>query len=286
MSSNKITDEFFIPTKADAIELRRMLQDIQQIRNERGSGRYKTNVPFEDFGSNFYFGKVATTNGIGKSSATVPATGEVTVFRITVPDGSSPLSTLSRRITTPTTEANAVKKLRVYNVNPSITFKFDQLVWVVRLANGAFVVLPLTSDGSGTGGGCCDCISIRSGDITVDGVETTSVWNVKLSAIEYRQLFGTVTIKEGEYSLIWSPSDSYWKHEFIAGSMSATFLSGNNAEDYVTLGGDNGSGSGSGSDGLPDITAVAILRRNDSGYTTLKITIDGDVPDELTLGSS
>jgi hypothetical protein len=286
MSTNKITDEFVIPTRADAIEMRRMLQDIQQIRNERGSGRYKSNVPFEDFGSNFYFGKVATANGIGKSSASIPTVGQITILRIDVPVGSSPLSTLSRRITTPTTEANVEKKIWAYNVNPAITFKFAQLVWVVRLANGAFVVLPLTNDGSGTGGGCCDCISIRSGDINVDGVETTSVWNVKLSAINYRQLFGTVTIKEGEYSLIWSPSDGYWKHEFIAGSMAATFLSGENAEDYVTLGGDNGSGSGSGSDGLPDITAVAILRRNDSGYTTLKITIDGDVPDELTLGSS
>lgn len=283
MTDSKITDQYYVPTKADAIELRRMLQDIQQIRNDRGSSRYKGDVPFEDFGSNFYFGKVATQNGIGKSSATNTANGEVIILKVTRPMGSS--ATLARRITTATTEANVPKRVRAHNVNPSIAFKFDQLVWVVRLANGAFVVLPLTNDG-GSGGGCCDCISLKHGDINVDGVETTSVWNVKLSEIKYRQLFGTVTIKEGEYSLIWSPSDGYWRHEFLAGSMAATFLSGEDAEDYVTLGGDNGSGSGSGSDGLPEITAVAILRRNDSGYTTLKITIDGDVPDELTLGSS
>lgn len=124
-------------------------------------------------------------------------------------------------------------------------------------------------------GGCCDCISIDKGDIEVGGIETTSIWQAELSAVKYRQEFGALTVKAGLYELIWDAQEEYWVYDFKKKDLSVAFLSGDDAAGFVNLGADGDDG-----DDDPVITARAILRRDDGGFTTFKITINGTIPNQ------
>lgn len=258
-------------------EDRRVLKEMYKHFLEQTANR-GSEIPKDgdlDNGSNWYLARA--TQAIPKaSSSTSPSYGKVAIDLVTLPSGSQATNP-QRRVTAAKWGNVDVTIQYAYNLSTSNSYIINERIWVVRLANGPFVIVPFSGKGGEDAtGGCCSCVSIPVGDIVVDGIETTSVWLAKLTAdVKIGQTNGTVIVKKGDYSLVWDPAEEYWIHEFSTAELSAVYLSGNSAVDDLDLG---GSGSSSGPE--PYIHVDMIMRRNDGNYTTVKITVTGDIPAE------
>lgn len=249
---------------------RRILQEMYKDYRQRMGGTSPSSLSIEqlDTGSKWLLGKTVTSIAAASSDAS-PTWGQVRLDRLQLPNGS--YETDYSRTIIPVMAGDLEYTIVAYNISEDVSYGVDERVWVVSLSNGPFVVIPFS--GKSGSGGCCECISIDTGDIVVDGIETTSRWKANITyPVRWKQEHGTVIINVGEYILEWDAVNSYWIYEFTEADMGAEFLSGDDASSFVELGG------GSGPD--PDITANIIMRRNDSGYTTVKITITGDIPEQ------
>lgn len=145
--------------------------------------------------------------------------------------------------------------------------------WEMSTSGTGFVIMVPPSSGvaiveriGGSGAAaasdcCCGCTCIDEGDIEVDGLETTSRWAVRLNEIREVQANGSLVLPAGDYYLNWSAGDGYWVDD-VSAAMTAQYTSGNDATGDVTM------------------TGTLILRKDDGGYTTLKLTFTGTVPAE------
>lgn len=145
--------------------------------------------------------------------------------------------------------------------------------WEMSTAGTGFMIMVPPSSGvaivertGGSGGGaaegdcCCPCTCIEEGDITVDGVETTSRWAVTFSLdIEEVQANGSLVLPAATHYLDWDGAN--WV-KTVTSEMTAKYTSGTDATGDTTM------------------TGVLTLRKNESGKTTLKLVFTGTVPPE------
>lgn len=144
--------------------------------------------------------------------------------------------------------------------------------WEMSSAGTGFMIMVPPDSGvaiverSGGSGGaaatdcCCPCTCIDEGDIDVDGVETSSRWAVPIPAeVEEVQANGSLVLPAATHYLDWD--GTVWK-KTVTSEMTAKYTSGADATGDTTM------------------TGVLTLRKNDGGFTTLKLVFTGTVPPE------
>ena len=120
---------------------------------------------------------------------------------------------------------------------------------------------PLGAGGAGAADCCCACTCIDNGDIEVDGLETSSRWAVQLNTVTEVQANGSLVLPAADHYLDWDSGAGYWI-KTVTPEMTAAYTSGNDATGATTM------------------TGTLILRKDDGGYTTLKLAFTGTVPAE------
>jgi len=92
---------------------------------------------------------------------------------------------------------------------------------------------------SGSGGGdaaACPCVCLDSGDILVNGIETTSRWTVAMSIEIFKQANGTITFPAGTYTLIYDTGTGVWSLD-VGDVLTAKYTSGVSATSATTMDG-------------------------------------------------
>lgn len=120
------------------------------------------------------------------------------------------------------------------------------------IASSPAVAATTTSSG-------CPCNCIPSGDIIVNGVETTSVFTMKFNQEAFPQANGTIFFPAGTYSVVYNPTLGYWVVD-IGDYLTATYTNGDDATAATTMDG--------------------TIRMEWDGYAkpTVKLCVDGTVP--------
>ncbi len=106
-------------------------------------------------------------------------------------------------------------------------------------ANKIIPVIGLGDSGASSGGsGSCDCTCIETGDIYVNGVLTSSKWNVTFRKVQKRkQANGWIELPAGTYVVTWSTTRSLWFLD--VGSYLVSFYSnGTSATSATTMDGE------------------------------------------------
>jgi hypothetical protein len=147
-------------------------------------------------------------------------------------------------------------KITVTNRTGSALSSGD-LIFVIKWRS-EYVPVSLSS-GSGGGEGNCPCECLEEGTITLDGDDTVSQWRVQMPTVRQDETNGDVIFPAGTYTLTWNATEEYWEKD-IGDDLTAEYNDGSDATSASTL-------SGS-----------LIFRKNDSSYTTLKLTITATIP--------
>lgn len=111
----------------------------------------------------------------------------------------------------------------------------------------------------GTGGGC-SCTCIDNGDITVDGIETTSRWSLVLAEQVFSQTHGDIVLPAGSYVIEWDFGTSLWTLD-IGADLTARYLDGTDATGDTTM------------DGTLKMTWAGV-----GSAPVLQLCVDGTVP--------
>lgn len=114
-----------------------------------------------------------------------------------------------------------------------------------------------SGSGSGSGSGC-PCTCIEDGDIEVEGIITTSIWTVAMSAVRFVQAEGTITFPAGTYTLTWDSGTSTWTLD-IGGDLTAAYNDDSDATADVTM------------DGTLTMSWTG-------GVAEIKLCVDGTIP--------
>lgn len=100
---------------------------------------------------------------------------------------------------------------------------------VVRFAGGS---------GSSAGNNApCPCNCLETGDILVNGIETTSRWRVSLPIVKFDQANGEIRLAAGDYLLEWDSGVSMWVLD-IGDSLTAVYNDGTDATADTTMDGE------------------------------------------------
>lgn len=249
-------------TARDRQTLDEMYRDLQAWRAMRG--RRKSDKTDSDPGVRWFLGEVIETGGIDVAAdEDTPSFGEVRIKKLEVPDGGDPEDP-EREIVTATrfTDEDATIE-HVYNVSTTYSYDEGDRCLVAMLTTGLHIILPLsiTSGGGGGGGGGCGCTCIDRGDITVDGVETTSLWSVYLSEIRDKQTYGDIILPAGYYELEYDEGGNYWFLN-VGDLLIAQYSSGADATAAVTMDG------------------TLTFYKSNGGRTKLILQITGTVPQD------
>ncbi len=94
----------------------------------------------------------------------------------------------------------------------------------------------IQNGGGGGSSATCPCNCIDSGDIIVNGIETTSRWSVKMSVQTFKQANGRIVLPAGMYVLLYSSVSGTWTLD-IGGSLTAIYTSGADATVDTTMDG-------------------------------------------------
>lgn len=141
-------------------------------------------------------------------------------------------------------------------VGDTLVVYWDHQSGIFRPLTGSVIA----SGGSGSG---CTCRCIENGDIVVETVTTTSHWQVSLPSVQLNDTFGYATWPGGLVDLYYDEGDGFWSLD-IGDDMTATYNSGNDATSDSTLSG------------------TITFKKDDSGYTTVNITLTATIPNEGT----
>lgn len=82
----------------------------------------------------------------------------------------------------------------------------------------------------------CPCNCIPSGDIIVNGVETTSVFTITFGAERFQQTNGIIYFPAGSYGVVYNPTLGYWVVD-IGDYLSAKYTNGDDATSATTMDG-------------------------------------------------
>ena len=126
----------------------------------------------------------------------------------------------------------------------------DVAVYSMEHCNGSYVCqtrvtsIPINmiadpvavSNGSGQqSSGACTCTCIANGDMTLHGVETSSLWLISFSKPQvFEQLNGSITLPAGGYTVAWSNVASKWVLD-VSASLTAAYADGSDATAATTM---------------------------------------------------
>jgi len=116
----------------------------------------------------------------------------------------------------------------------------------------------VSSSSSGSAG--CPCVCLDAGNLTVDGIETTSQWSVALSAQKFKQTYGIITLPAGSYIVVWDSGSSLWTLD-VSASLTAAYLDGSDATADTTM------------DGTLTLEWAGV-----GSAPSLKLCVDGTIP--------
>jgi len=126
---------------------------------------------------------------------------------------------------------------------------------------GVIAAIGNTAGGSSSGAGSCPCVCLDSGDIEIDGIETTSRRTVTMSTELFKQAFGTIAFPAGTYTLIYDTGLEIWTLD-IGDLLTSTYTSGTDATSSTTMDG------------------TLIMGFDSYGVPYVELCVDGTVPEE------
>lgn len=222
--------EILIPDEDTTRDLLTMLQWWRRTNPSFNSIPY---TPEADFPASGVFvcvgpeGGIAAYTGVG----TIPS-AECEVRRLTTP--LPPLTTIDlEQIPLPPDDDPFTE--RVYNVLDAAIEK-DQVFLAVNTRHGHLVVVGGGGGSSSGGPGGCACECIDSGDIVVNGLETTSRWTVKMKTETFRGTFGDIIFPAGDYVVLYDAGLGKWVLD-IGDVLTAVYLDGTSATSATTMDG-------------------------------------------------
>lgn len=137
----------------------------------------------------------------------------------------------------------------------------DALIQSIGNGENWFPEIKPRGGGGGSATNTCPCTCIDEGDLTLDGIQTTTKWRVTLSTVVETQANGSITFPAGTYTVTWDNVLGYWVVN-VGDVLTAAYTSGNDATSATTM------------------DADLIFRKNSGGYVTLTLSITGTVPAE------
>lgn len=116
--------------------------------------------------------------------------------------------------------------------------------------------------GTATASDSCPCVCLPAGDIIVNGVETTSIWTIRMGAEAFRQTHGTILFPAGTYSIVYDEGLGYWLLD-IGDYLTATYTSGDDATADTTMDG------------------TLVMTWDGYGNPEVRLCVDGTVPEQV-----
>lgn len=129
-------------------------------------------------------------------------------------------------------------------------------ITVVNINSGLEV---LASPAGSSGAGFCPCNCLETGDITANGVETTSKWSITLGAERFVQDNGVIILPAGTYIVEWDVTSETWILD-ISDFLVAEYNDGSDATGDTTMDG------------------TLTLEYPAAGQPNLKLCVDGTIP--------
>ena len=134
------------------------------------------------------------------------------------------------------------------------------------IATGALNNRTIPVDAVSTAGGAstdsCPCVCLPAGDIIVNGVETTSVWSIRMGTETFRQTYGSIVFPAGTYTITWDEGLGYWTLD-IGDYLTAVYTSGDDATADTTMDG------------------TLTMEWDGYGNPEVRLCVDGEVPEQV-----
>jgi len=92
------------------------------------------------------------------------------------------------------------------------------------------------STGTGTGTDSCPCLCLDSGDILVNGIETTSIFAIAMSQEDFTQTHGVITFPAGNYQVVMPSGGTEWTLD-IGDTLTSKYTSGVDSTAATTMDG-------------------------------------------------
>ena len=90
---------------------------------------------------------------------------------------------------------------------------------------------------SGGGNAACPCTCLETGDILVNGIATTSRWQVTLPIVKFEQANGDIRVPAGAYTVVWDEARTLWVFD-VGDALVAYYNDGSSATADTTMDGE------------------------------------------------
>jgi hypothetical protein len=194
----------------------------------------------------------APTGGLPAASGTTASSAMCQVAAVVL--GSLPTPSLT--ITPLEHPDSSPVELEITNV---LEVEFEEGTQFLAAKGASGRIIAISASGGGGAGGACPCSCISAGDVTVDGYESTSQWKSVFPTVEQVETYGVAVFPGGVHTMTLDIAEGYWIKD-IGDDLTARYNDGSDATGDSTLAG------------------TLILRKDESGFSTCKLTITATIP--------